>query len=139
MEHVPRGPQGLPRQAGRPVASAALRPDALPAEQDRDECAPAAPGRDPGGGAETDPVLRVFFREGRLTSIPSRRAKRVVVLDRLAQAFEPGRRYPESEVNATIARFHLDSAALRRYLVDEGFLAREHGVYWRSGGTFSVD
>jgi hypothetical protein len=30
--------------------------------------------------------------------------------------------------------FHPDFAALRRYLVDEGFLTREDGVYWRSGG-----
>jgi hypothetical protein len=26
-------------------------------------------------------------------------------------------------------------AALRRYLVDDGFLARDGGVYWRAGGT----
>jgi hypothetical protein len=24
---------------------------------------------------------------------------------------------------------------LRRYLVDDGFLSREAGIYWRSGGT----
>ncbi|MDQ3951738.1 MAG: DUF2087 domain-containing protein [Actinomycetota bacterium] len=28
-------------------------------------------------------------------------------------------------------------AALRRYLVDEGFMAREGGEYWRTGGTFT--
>jgi hypothetical protein len=27
---------------------------------------------------------------------------------------------------------------LRRYLVDEGLLSREAGVYWRSGGTVVV-
>jgi hypothetical protein len=31
---------------------------------------------------------------------------------------------------------HPDTAALRRYLVDEGILDREHGEYWRAGGTF---
>jgi len=31
-----------------------------------------------------------------------------------------------------------DHAALRRYLVDEGFLSRQAGVYWRSGGTVDV-
>ena len=31
-----------------------------------------------------------------------------------------------------------DYAALRRYLVDEGFLTREGGIYWRSGGTVEV-
>jgi hypothetical protein len=31
-----------------------------------------------------------------------------------------------------------DHAALRRHLVDEGFLGREGGVYWRTGGSFPV-
>ena len=30
-------------------------------------------------------------------------------------------------------------AALRRYLVDEGFLERRDGFYWRVGGTFDID
>jgi hypothetical protein len=29
-------------------------------------------------------------------------------------------------------------AALRRYLVDEGFLDRDHGRYWRTGGRVDV-
>jgi hypothetical protein len=33
---------------------------------------------------------------------------------------------------------HDDYAALRRYLVDEGFLSRDHGEYWRSGGTVEL-
>ena len=66
---------------------------------------------------------------------PSKHAKLLVVLDHLAQAFEPGRRYPEPEVNEVLERFHPDYAALRRYLVEDQFLTREDGVYWRSGGT----
>jgi len=31
-----------------------------------------------------------------------------------------------------------DTAALRRYLVDEGFLDREAGDYWRAGGSYDV-
>lgn len=30
------------------------------------------------------------------------------------------------------------AAALRRYLVDEGLMSREHGVYWRTGGHVEV-
>jgi hypothetical protein len=30
--------------------------------------------------------------------------------------------------------YHPDHAALRRHLVDEGFLTRADGVYWRTGG-----
>jgi hypothetical protein len=84
-------------------------------------------------------VLRNFLDdEGRLHTIPSKHAKLLVVLDHLAQEFEPGQEYTEAEVNELIHRFHPDHAALRRYLVDEQFLTREGGVYWRSGGTFDV-
>ena len=79
--------------------------------------------------------LDVFVVDGRLTSIPSAHTKRLVILDWLAQLFEPGRRYTEAMVNLTLGQRHADTAALRRYLVDEGFLSREAGEYWRSGGS----
>jgi hypothetical protein len=79
-------------------------------------------------------VLRAFVRDGRLTSIPSAWGKRRIVLEWLAQRFEPGRRYSEAMVNLSLGQVHPDTAALRRYLVDDGFLARDHGEYWRSGG-----
>ena len=79
-------------------------------------------------------VLRTFFRNGRLTEIPAKESKRRIVLERIALEFEPGVRYDERHVNAIVGRFHNDHAAIRRYLVDEGFLDREHGEYWRSGG-----
>ena len=79
-------------------------------------------------------VLRTFLRDGRLTRIPAQYSKRRVILEHLAQEFEPGQRYPERSVNTILARFHPDTAALRRYLVDDGFLDRDQGEYWRSGG-----
>jgi hypothetical protein len=82
-------------------------------------------------------VLRAFVRNGRISSIPTARGKRLIVLDWLVQRFEPGRHYPESTVNLVLAEAHPDTAALRRYLVDEGMLDREGGEYWRSGGTYS--
>jgi len=83
-------------------------------------------------------VLRHFMEGGRLRSIPGAKAKRGVVLDFLAGQFEPGLKYPEREVDRILARFHPDVAALRRYLVDEEFLERRAGSYWRAGGTFEV-
>jgi hypothetical protein len=79
-----------------------------------------------------------FIKNGRLVIMPSKRSKLLVVLDHLAQEFEPGRTYPEAEVNEVLARYNDDYAALRRYLVDEGFMDREAGVYWRSGGSVDV-
>jgi hypothetical protein len=93
-------------------------------------------------GAATDDeeiVLRTFFRNGRLTEIPMKRSKRRIVLERIALEFEPGRRYDEKEVNAIVGAFFNDNAALRRYLVDEGYLDRDHGVYWRVGGRVDID
>jgi hypothetical protein len=83
-------------------------------------------------------VLRTFFRDGRLTEIPAKEAKRRIVLERIAIEFEPGARYEEREVNAIVGRFFNDYASIRRYLVDDGFLAREHGEYWRTGGRVDV-
>jgi hypothetical protein len=88
--------------------------------------------------SDAEVLARFLAADGSLQAIPSKRAKLLVVLDHLAQSFEPGRTYPEPEVNEILLRFHLDVAALRRYLVENDFLTREGGVYWRSGGTFAV-
>jgi hypothetical protein len=103
----------------------------------------AAPPRGPGMalGAVDDAeeaVLRQWFVGGRLTEIPAKRSKRLVILTRLALEFDVGVRYPEREVVAILQRFHPDHASLRRYLVDEGLLSRDHGEYWRSGGPVDL-
>ena len=99
--------------------------------------APARPEPDSTGEVPEDTarVLGRFLRGGRLVSIPTSRSKKLVVLDRLAQEFDVGVRYSERQVNAILRRFHEDVAALRRYLVDEEFLDRDAGQYWRTGGT----
>jgi hypothetical protein len=84
---------------------------------------------------ELQKVLRAFVVDGRIVTMPSKHSKRLVLLDWLAQDFEPGRTYSEQMVNLIIGRRHADTAALRRYLVDEGLMDREGGRYWRSGGT----
>ena len=80
--------------------------------------------------------------DGRLHTIPTKHAKLLVVLDHLAQDFEPGVKYPEPRVNEILSAFHPDYAALRRYLVENGFLDRadqDHDwVYWRTGGSVDV-
>jgi hypothetical protein len=101
------------------------------------------------GDAPGAEVVRRFVRRGRLLALPVARAKRLVVLDHLAGLFEPGRRYPEAEVNEALRAYHADYATLRRHLVDEGFLdradetdpsgSRSVKVYWRSGGTIDLD
>jgi hypothetical protein len=116
----------------------------LDAETLRQAAELVGPPRDAGlalGAATEDEelVLRTFFRNGRLTEIPTKRSKRRIVLERISLEFDPGRRYDEKEVNVVVGAFFNDHASLRRYLVDEGFLDRDHGVYWRVGGRVDVD
>lgn len=79
-------------------------------------------------------VLRSYLLPGgQLKTIPSQRKKLMVVLRHILQGFEPDRRYTESEVNALLARFHADTASLRRELISAGLLQRERSgqAYWR--------
>ena len=79
-------------------------------------------------------VLNQSIVDGRIVHWPAKRAKRLIVLDYLAQVFEPGEKYSEARVNTILRPFHDDVAMLRRWLVDEYFLDRADGEYWRSGG-----
>jgi hypothetical protein len=83
--------------------------------------------------------LRPFIRDGRITTMPARRSARLLLLDQVAQAFEPGRRYGEAAVNGILKALYDDPATLRRYLVDEELMSRTPGgTYWRSGGTVTL-
>jgi hypothetical protein len=83
-------------------------------------------------------ILRTFLREGRLVQIPMARAKRRVVLEHIAAAFEPGVRYPERAVDAILRAWYDDYVSVRRYLIDECLLSRENNIYWRTGGQVDV-
>lgn len=102
------------------LRSETLREAAVATSRDR---APHAPVR------EEDAVLRAFFDGPRLRQIPASRKKRVVVLRHLLQLFQPGRDYPEREVNDLLRTAHDDVASLRRELVDYGFMTRDRGIY----------
>jgi hypothetical protein len=114
------------------------------ADQERRYCgSKLTPGRDIIGGVDLSDALpsrlRPYVRDGRISVMPAKRAARLVLLDRVAQAFEPGRRYPEQAVNEILKAVYDDHAALRRYLIDKGLLSRTPGgTYWRSGGTVPI-
>ena len=79
-------------------------------------------------------LLSRFVRDGRLHQLPARRSRRLPLLAWLAERFEPGRDYPETEVNGLLRGDHPDVATLRRLLVDDRFLLREDGIYRRGPG-----
>jgi len=80
-------------------------------------------------------VVADFSRpDGSLKTLPAQRKKLEAVLRHVLAAFELGRRYSEPQVNRILARFHEDTASLRRELVGSGFMNREGGggPYWRA-------
>lgn len=79
-------------------------------------------------------VLKNFLKaDGTLKQIPPMGNKLFIVLNFIVDAFEFDATYTEKEVNTILRRFHVDTAALRRYLVDHGLMARESDgtKYWR--------
>lgn len=79
---------------------------------------------------ERSKVLRAFFdHAGKLISIPSKHASRVIVLRRLMEEFEPARVYDEREVNTILRRFNSDVAALRREFIMNKLMVRKDGKY----------
>jgi hypothetical protein len=87
-------------------------------------------------------VVRAFVRDGRLTGVPAQAGRRRQLLEHVVQSFEPGRDYPEKEVNAVLRVWTegggIDHVSVRRYLVDEGLLTRDGDSYRRSGGWIDV-
>lgn len=79
----------------------------------------------------TQKILQTFLEEGRIKEIPAKRQKRLVILQWLVNQFERGVRYPEAEMNSRLKQYHPDFAALRRYLIENGLMQREGGIYWR--------
>ena len=81
----------------------------------------------------TEQIDQFFNPDGTLISIPAKSAKRIAVLHRIARELSPTTRYPEKDLNAIIARFHDDTAAIRRHMIEYGILERDReSVYWVS-------
>lgn len=79
-------------------------------------------------------VLKAYLKsDGTLKQIPMDPRKLKVILAFIVDVFPFDTTFTEKEVNTILRRFHLDTAALRRYLVDDGFMAREGdgSKYWR--------
>ncbi|RPJ24166.1 MAG: DUF2087 domain-containing protein [Chloroflexi bacterium] len=72
-------------------------------------------------------------RNGSLKTLPAQRKKLEAILRYVVRAFDVGQRYSEKQVNEILARYHEDTATLRRELVGFGLMGREGGggEYWR--------
>lgn len=81
-------------------------------------------------------VIKDYARkDGSLKTIPAQRKKLDAVLRYVVQAFEVDKKYSEKKVNEILAKYHEDTATLRRELVGAKLMKREGGGgdYWREG------
>lgn len=66
---------------------------------------------------ENERMLAYYFdADNRLREIPVGQTRQRVVVEHIVEAFEPGVRYPEKQLNERLAQFNPDFATLRRYL-----------------------
>jgi predicted transcriptional regulator len=79
-------------------------------------------------------VLATFTTsDGRIKAFPMQERKFRVLLRHVLPSFSHGVRYTEKRVNEILSKYNDDTARLRRWLVDFGYMAREGGggKYWR--------
>ena len=79
-------------------------------------------------------VLKAYLNaDGTLKQIPQEGKKMIIILNFILDVFPFDTNFTEKEVNTILRRFHVDTATLRRNLIDYGFMARESDGtrYWR--------
>lgn len=79
-------------------------------------------------------VLKAYLNaDGTIRQLPQEGRKMEIVLCFILDAFPLNATFTEKEVNTILRRFHVDTATLRRNLIDYGLMARESdgSKYWR--------
>jgi predicted transcriptional regulator len=87
-------------------------------------------------------VIKDFsLPDGRLKTIPAQQKKLEAVLRYIGNEFEAGVSYSEKQVNEILAKFHEDTATLRRGLIGAGLLGRRSGgvEYWKPDREGALD
>ena len=81
---------------------------------------------------ERDKVLRTYLKDGRMSLLPGKEKKKLVVLQYVMERFETSRTYTEKEVNEIIRTIVDDYVTVRRYLIEYGFMDRKSdgSAYW---------
>ncbi len=81
---------------------------------------------------EEERILRTWVKDGRIVDIPAQEKKKQILIRWVARQIDPARRWTEREFSEWLSQFNEDYAFLRRYLVDNHYMARENGIYWRT-------
>ena len=79
-------------------------------------------------------IDRYFDSDGKLLieAFPAKEKRKIIILQKIVQDFEFGRRYTEKEVNEVLLAYYADYVTIRRYLIQYGFMDRdkEGKAYW---------
>jgi DNA-binding CsgD family transcriptional regulator len=77
---------------------------------------------------------RCLDSRGAILFWPKKQKEKLVVLKRVAEVFERGRRYTEPETNALLMPLYDDYVTIRRYLIEYRFLDRmaDGSAYWKT-------
>lgn len=80
-------------------------------------------------------ILETFFESMeplKLKAFPPKEKNKVVILTKIAEQFELGRKYTEKEVNQILKPIYDDYVSIRRYLIMYGFMDRTKNgsSYW---------
>jgi DNA-binding HxlR family transcriptional regulator len=82
--------------------------------------------------SEEERILKTWVKDGRIIDIPAQEKKKQILVRWVARQIDPARRWTEREFSDWLSQFNEDYAFLRRYLVDNGYMARDKGIYWRT-------
>ena len=68
----------------------------------------------------------------RLKTFPRKEKKKIIILTKISEQLEKGKRYTEKELNQILKGIYEDYVVIRRYLVDYGFMERTNDCkeYW---------
>lgn len=80
-------------------------------------------------------VIKSFMPCGYCETLPAQMKKRLVIFEEIIKKFEPGKAYPEREVNEIISTIHADYCYVRRAFVGMGWMTRAAGIYTVTGVT----
>lgn len=82
----------------------------------------------------TKTLESAFDENGHLLVFPRKEKKKIIILSKIIENFKPNKTYNENEVNRVLKRIYEDNVAIRRYLIEYGFLDRnkDGSKYWVS-------
>lgn len=82
---------------------------------------------------DKEKVIKAYFTEdGKLTELPKKEKKRIIILQEICKQFNPSQNYSEKSVNSIINTIFDDYVTVRRYLIEYNLMKRteDGSVYW---------